>query len=594
MPFGAALLPSGGARFSLWAPASKDVSLWYSPSPQSAARTLPAVRLKEGWWRVDVADAVAGTLYQWRIDGSLKVPDPASRSNPWGPHEPSVLVDPTTFTWRSPSPNRDWRELVFYELHVGSFTPSGTYDDAARLLPELAASGFTAIELMPLATFAGKWGWGYDGVLPFAPHSAYGSPDDLKRFIDEAHALGLCVFVDVVYNHFGPDGNYLGAYAPSFFSSSHSSPWGAAINFDQEGSDVVRDFFVHNALYWLEEFRIDGLRLDAVHAIADDSSPDILQELSRRVREYASGDDRKVHLVLENEKNQPYRLASLPQPGLYDAQWNDDFHHAVHVALTGETQGYYGKFADRPLSLLARTLTNGFAFPEGGEGDGISPPLTSMVSFIGNHDQIGNRAFGERLGQLVGAEAADIALLLSLLTPAAPMVFMGDEFAATTPFLYFANWDGELRDAVRQGRMREFGHETTQAKALPDPCDVTTLKAGQLLWVESTNARGIARRNLVKQALQARREWFEPRAHKLSSQGHTAELIGVSGLRVTWLYEDRATITMEMNLGPQAIEAPIPPSIPVLRLPVFSHSWTSDDSVWAPWSARWNCVEAVA
>ncbi|MES2610859.1 MAG: malto-oligosyltrehalose trehalohydrolase [Pseudomonadota bacterium] len=596
MPFGARLLSGGGARFSLWAPAAQEAALWYRPTPKAAARTLPATQADGGWWQANAADAGAGTPYRWLIDGKLTAPDPASRSNPWGPHEPSVLTDPGSYTWNTDWAGRPWSELVFYELHLGSFTPSGNCEGAIRRLPELAALGFTAIELMPLASFGGQWGWGYDGVLPYAPHAAYGSPEDLKRLVDQAHALGMCVFLDVVYNHFGPDGNYLHAYAPHFFSSSHASPWGAAINFDQEGSAVVRDFFVHNALYWIEEFGMDGLRLDAVHAIADDSRPDILQELSARVRELATVSGRLVHLVLENEKNQPDRLAPSPEPGLYDAQWNDDFHHAVHVALTEESQGYYAKFARHPLALLARVLTHGFAFPEAASVAGGDPvPLSCMVNFIGNHDQIGNRAFGERLGQLASAEGAELALLLALLTPAAPMVFMGDEFAASTPFLYFANWDGGLRDAVREGRTREFGHAVTGDAVLPDPCDVASLHASQLQWDESASTTGQARKALVQRALAARRTWLLPRAQQLCLQGHTAEFVGESGLRVAWHYQDGTTVGMDMNLGPEAVVTlPSAQAAGTLSQDVFSHRWAGDAGLWAPWSARWTCTEGAA
>ncbi len=307
------------------------------------------------------------------------------------------------------------------------------------------------------------------------------------------------MFIDVVYNHFGPDGNYLNAYAPAFFSREHQSPWGAAINFDREGSETVRDFFAHNALYWLDEFRADGLRLDAVHAIVDESSPDILQEISTRVRGFAASSGRTLHLVLENDRNEAERLASCPRPGLYDGQWNDDFHHSLHVALTQETQGYYAKFGDDPVALLARVLTHGFAFRHGEPSAAPPAPLGALVQFMGNHDQIGNRAFGERLAQLLPSpDAAELALLLSLLTPAAPMVFMGDEFGASTPFLYFAQWEGDLRQAVREGRQREFSHEVPPGRELPDPCDVASLQASQLRWDEAASPKGLARSRLVQ------------------------------------------------------------------------------------------------
>ncbi|RYH62366.1 MAG: malto-oligosyltrehalose trehalohydrolase, partial [Alcaligenaceae bacterium] len=332
MPFGERPTAGNERLFSLWAPAAKTVALIHGETGGAEKSTAtPAVVGTKGWWHARVQALEPGTAYQWQIDDALKVPDPASRYNPEGPHQPSRVTDSQAYQWRTDWHGRPWHELVFYELHVGSFTPEGTYNAAVAHLPRLAALGFTAIELMPLATFAGDWGWGYDGVLPFAPHPAYGSPDDLKRLVDDAHALGMCVFVDVVYNHFGPDGNYFGVYAPAFFSTEHQSPWGAAINFDQPGSEEVRSFFAHNALYWVDEFRMDGLRLDAVHAIVDDSRPDILQEISTRVRDFASRVGRAVHLVLENDRNQAERLTADRAPGLYDGQWNDDFHHALHV-----------------------------------------------------------------------------------------------------------------------------------------------------------------------------------------------------------------------------------------------------------------------
>jgi len=601
MPFGAQLRPGGGADFRLWAPAVHSATvLWAdgSTDAQSALTASPAQRDAAGWWQVHVPAAHAGTRYQWRVDDALSVPDPAARQAPDGPHGLCAVADPGTYAWHGGTwRGRPWQELVFYELHVGTFTCAGTYAAAAAELPRLADLGFTAIELMPLATFGGRWGWGYDGVLPFAPHPAYGTPDDLKHFIDAAHTLGLCVFLDVVYNHFGPDGNYLHAYAPAFFSASHHSPWGAAINFDGEGSGVVRDFFVHNALYWIEEFRFDGLRLDAVHAIVDDSRPHILEAISAPVRALAAATGRHVHLVLENEKNQTRWLASshgddgLP---VYDAQWNDDFHHALHVALTGESHTYYAKFADDPVGHLARTLSHGFAFPEGALPTAASAPVVpaAMVNFLGNHDQVGNRAFGERLATLVPEPAAEIALLLVVLTPAAPMVFMGDEFGATTPFLYFAHWEGELREAVRAGRQKEFSHAVPDNASLPDPCDAATWAASRLDWAQCELPAGRARSALLQQALRIRREWLVPHAPRLNACGHTAMRVGARGLRIVWHYSDGAQWCVDVNLGPDVLQdAPPAPH----GTAVWQHRWTDGPPGaapgWAPWSARWSCLE---
>ncbi|HLL13407.1 MAG TPA: alpha-amylase family glycosyl hydrolase, partial [Rubrivivax sp.] len=415
MPFGATLLPGGGARFTLWAPAAKSIELVLSSSAGERVQ-LAASAQGDGWYALELADVAAGQRYQWRIDGDLLVPDPASRSNPDGPHGASQVVDPHAFEWADDGwRGRPWHQTVLYELHVGCFTREGTFAAAAAQLPRLAALGITAVQLMPLADFPGSFGWGYDGVLPFAPFHGYGTPDDLKRLVQAAHGLGLMVFGDVVYNHFGPDGNYLHAYAPQFFSNSHRTAWGPALNFDGEAAATVREFIIHNALYWIDEFRFDGLRLDAVHAMLDDSPLHILQELSTRVRAACAG--RHVHLVLENDSNDETRLAPPGTPGFYDGQWNGDLHHTLHVLLTGERDGYYAEY-DTPLQQLARCLTHGFA-RQGGphNAEGAQPrraaqgqaPLLAVVNLLHNHDQIGNRAFGERLQRLAEPAAMRLA-----------------------------------------------------------------------------------------------------------------------------------------------------------------------------------------
>lgn len=599
MPFGARLTADGGAGFSLWAPNAREVVLHHGTAPALPMVPLPAQSRPNGWWHVELQTASRATRYQWQVDGGPLMPDPASRSNPHGPHGASEITDAKDFDWQVDWQGRPWSEVVLYELHVGTFTPEGTLQAALQQLPRLKDLGITTVELMPLACFGGRFGWGYDGVLPFAPHPDYGTPDDLKRFIDGAHALGLMVMLDVVYNHFGPDGNYLGLYAPQFFSEKHTSPWGAAINFDGAQSGPVREFFIHNAMYWIEEFRFDGLRLDAVHAIIDDSEPGFLAELSQRVRTACPG--RHVHLVLENEKNQPEHLAPSPKPSRYDAQWNDDFHHALHVLLTGETQGYYGDYGNEPVALLARALTSGYVFAHSDrDGQGrrkqvvaaAPEPLSTMVQFFGNHDQVGNRAFGERLAQLVPAPAAELAMLLTLLGPATPLIFMGDEFGAQTPFLYFADWEGELRDAVRQGRLREFGHEVPPGGTLPDPCDTVTFAHSRLDWQQADNPQGQARQALLREALAARRQWLNPRQHRLVPRGHTAKMVGARGLRVRWHYDDGAQWQMDINLSDMPVEAPA--SDGSQGIPRFSHRWSNDTTQWAPWSARWCFLEPNA
>lgn len=592
MPFGARL-QAGGATFRLWAPAAQQAEVAVYTGAIGKPHLHPAMADADGWWECEVEDVVAGTLYQWRIDGKLLVPDPASRQNPDGPHQPSALVDARAFEWDADWKGRPWHETVLYELHIGAFTEEGTFRAAEQKLAELKDAGITAVELMPVADFSGRFGWGYDGVLPYAPHHAYGTPDDLKHFVQSAHRLGLMVFLDVVYNHFGPDGNYLNAYAPQFFSKTHTSPWGAAINFDGEDSRPVRDFFIHNALYWVQEYRFDGLRLDAVHAIVDASETHILEELSAAVRSANGG--RHVHLVLENEHNEYHHLAEAPEPGRFDGQWNDDFHHVLHVALTGETHRYYQDYGREPLDLLARAFTHGMVFEGSERQDGArvkvepTPPvaLPALVNFAHNHDQVGNRAHGERLSKLVPPEAALLPTLLALLTPAIPMLFFGEEFGAAEPFLYFADWDGELREAVRAGRRREFGHDGSQD--LPDPCSEETFEATRIDRKRLRAEAGKAWLAAVRSALAARRECITPRQPLLAAGKHTAQRIGEHGLAVQWRYQDGQMLSLELNLGKEPIAVPAQHVGPVEAKTVYRHRWPADTPAgqWPPYAARW-------
>jgi maltooligosyltrehalose trehalohydrolase len=592
MPFGVRI-ENGGATFRLWGPAARmaEVALSRGSAPPEIH---PAEADAEGWWECHVPHATAGTMYQWRIDGKQLVPDPGSRQNPEGPGGPSCVVDPLQFEWDTGWTGRPWHEVVLYELHVGTFTPEGTFTAAEARLQHLVDTGITAVELMPVASFAGRFGWGYDGVLPYAPHDAYGSPDELKHFIQQAHRLGLMVFLDVVYNHFGPEGNYLSMYAPGFFSTTKNSPWGAAINFDGPESLQVREFFIHNALYWVQEFRFDGLRLDAVHAISDESATHVLHELSERVRQATHG--RHVHLVLENEDNGYEHLAAAPQPGRFDGQWNDDFHHVLHVAMTGETQRYYHDYGDAPMDLLARSFTHGMVFEgakrkKGGARKEVRPapaqPLSALVNFAHNHDQVGNRARGERLGQLVAPEASALPTLLALLTPAIPMLFFGEEWGAPEPFLYFADWEGELRKAVREGRRREFGHG--DAADLPDPCSSDTFEASRPDPAHARTHGGRERLDAIRAALAARRKWITPRQHLLLTGKHSAQRVGERGLAVQWRYGDGQLLSLELNLGPDALQVEPQHLGPVEAQLVFSHRCPAETprGTWPAWSARW-------
>jgi len=487
MPFGAET-DAAGTRFRLWAPDAASVALVLEgPGPY---REVPMARDADGWREARVADAGPGTLYRYRIEARRLVPDPASRFQPADVHGPSEVIDARAYAWTHADwRGRPWEETVLYELHVGSFTREGTFAAAARCLARLAEIGVTAIELMPVADFAGRRNWGYDGVFPFAPDSAYGRPEDLKTLVDTAHGLGLMVFLDVVYNHFGPEGNYLGLYARRFFDATRSTPWGGAIAFDAAGNRPVRDFFIENALFWIEEYRVDGLRLDAVEAIADRSRPDILEELAAAVRRRIDG-TRWVHLVLENDRNQARYLArdAGGRPRHFVAQWDDDIHHALHATLTGETHGYYADFADDAPAHLVRALAEGFAYQgersvhRGGVPRGEPSrrlPPTAFVAYLQNHDQIGNRALGERIGFLAPDDAIRAATALVLLAPSIPLLFMGQEWGSTHPFLFFCDLGDDLKEAVREGRLRAFarfaGFRDADARRLiPDPTAADT------------------------------------------------------------------------------------------------------------------------
>ncbi len=489
MPFGAEVLAGGGVRFRLWAPAAKRVDLVLSTT------SFPMKKSDDGWHEAVESSAGPGTRYRYRIDGAEMVPDPGSRFQPEDAEGPSEVIDPAAFRWDEGGwRGRPWREAVICELHVGTFTPEGTFNAVKEKLPELKKTGITAIELMPLADFPGRRNWGYDGVLPFAPDSRYGRPGDLKALVQAAHRAGLMVLLDVVYNHFGPKGNFLHRYAPQFFTERHKTPWGAAINFDGAASRWVREFFVHNALYWLEEYRFDGLRFDAVHAIADDSPTHILDEISTRVKREIQG---QKHLVLENDANQ----ARFIGPGRYTAQWNDDSHHGYHVLATGERDGYYVAYADAPARHLARCLAEGFAYQgevspfsdePRGEPSSHLPP-SCFVDFLQNHDQIGNRAFGERLVCLTENQILKSLVAIQLLAPSPPLLFMGEEWGCRQPFLYFCDYEGELGAAVRDGRRGEFARfaafqDPAARERIPDPLAEGTFRQSVLRWEERDEA----------------------------------------------------------------------------------------------------------
>jgi len=535
--WGPKVLPEGRARFQLWAPDLDAVALELMGRPAQAMQAEG-----DGWFALET-DAGPGTRYRFRVAEGLAVPDPASRQQDGGVHGWSVLTDLSTHAWRHPDwRGRPWEETVLYEAHVGLFEG---FNGLSGKLPELADLGVTAVELMPIAAFAGSRNWGYDGVLPYAPSEDYGTPDELMALIDRAHGLGLMVFLDVVYNHFGPEGNYLGSYAGPFFDSARQTPWGGAVAVERP---EVAGFFVDNALMWLRDYRFDGLRFDAVHAIDNVAFLDRMGE-AIRVR---LGEDRHIHLVLENEHNDAQRLA-----GAYDAQLNDDFHHVIHVMLTGESDGYYGAFQDDLAGKLARSLQEGFVYQgepspvHDGQTRGTPTtglPVTAFVDFIQNHDQVGNRAFGDRLLTLADPRRVRVAAALMLLSPSIPMIFMGEEDGSRAPFLFFTDFENGLADAVREGRRQEFARfaafaDPERRAAIPDPNALSTFRRS--LPVAGDDAQ--AWRGLYRHALALRHRELVP--HLSGTKPAGATVLGPAAVAVRWRLGDGALLSLAVNLG---------------------------------------------
>jgi maltooligosyltrehalose trehalohydrolase len=603
MPFGASVNEDGSVRFRLWAPKAQRVDLWVENSTQSSS-ALEKIPFKEhGWFELTTDIAGVGTRYRFQIDGDIKVADPASRFQLFDVHGPSEVVNPRAFDWKDEQwRGRPWEEAVIYELHVGTFTPEGTFRAVSEHLDYLRDLGVTAVELMPLADFPGRRNWGYDGVLPFAPDSSYGRPEDLKQLIQTAHEKGLMIFLDVVYNHFGPDGNYLSTYSPQFFTTRHHTPWGDAINFDGTDSRAVRDFFIHNALYWLEEYHFDGLRLDAAHAIADDSKPDILTELAQTVRQ-SFGSERFVHLILENADNVARYLHRDPRGKvpLYNAQWNDDIHHAVHVLTTGETDGYYSDYAHDPMRHLCRCLSEGFAyqgehseFQNAQRGEPSSTlPLSAFISFLQNHDQIGNRAFGERISQLAPERAVRSAMEILLLAPSPPMLFMGEEFGATSPFLFFCDFQGELASAITNGRRNEFSrfakfNSPELREKIPNPNAEQTFLQSKLDWSSLASEPHKSWLQFYRELLLIRHREIVPLLREICQSRIESCDEDKRELAISWSFGNRDTLTLRANLGNQDISIVNPAGAKQIynssseafgafaqgHLPAFSVVWT--------------------
>ncbi len=572
---GAEVLAEGGVSFRVWAPRRRRVEVVFEPRDEGRSEAAPAPLAlapePDGYFSGVAREARAGDLYRFRLDGGDAFPDPASRFQPAGPDGPSEVIDPAMFGWS----DRGWRGpapagQVVYELHAGTFTPEGTWEAAARELPVLSDLGITLLELMPVAEFAGRFGWGYDGVDLFAPTRLYGRPDDLRRFVDRAHALGLAVVLDVVYNHLGPTANHLPQFADGWLSERHETDWGAAIAFDGAESGPVREFFLANARYWIEEFHFDGLRLDATQDIHDDSPEHVVAAIARRVREAAAaaaGGRRRTWIVAESEPQQA-RLVRPADPALpgrrrgagLDALWNDDFHHAAVVALTGRAEAYYTDYRGTPQELVS-LVKHGFLFQgqryewqDGRRGEpALDLPRAALVHFLENHDQVANSARGERLDRRAapGCHRAMTALLL--LAPQTPLLFQGQEHGAAEPFLYFADHQGELAEKVRRGRLAFLAQfaslrDPELRAGLPDPCSPDTFARCKL--DPAARRRGGPLWELHRDLLRLRREDPVFGAHARGEiAGLDGAVLGPEAFVLRFFGGERGDRLLVVNLG---------------------------------------------
>ncbi|WP_417310169.1 malto-oligosyltrehalose trehalohydrolase [Devosia sp.] len=565
MHWGAEVLDGNRVRFRLWSKGGQAVRL------RLDGQDLDMPEAADGWCERIVEGAGPGTAYCYVLEDGTVVPDPAARAQQGDVHGPSIVVDPRAYRWQHPDWRaRPWEETVYYELHIGTFTPEGTFRAAIEKLDYLAQLGITTVELMPVGQFGGERGWGYDGVLIYAPHRPYGTPEDMKAFIDAAHGLGLNVVLDVIYNHFGPDGNYLSLYAPDFFDGERHTPWGDAIAYQKP---PVRQFFIENALYWLEEFHLDGLRFDAVDHIHDaESDPEILVEMAQTIR--ARYPDRALHLTTEDNRNIT-RLHERDADGgmpLFSGEWNDDLHNVAHAIATGETEGYYADFVDKHWWKLARCLAEGFAYqgeptPFGGNTPRGVPsghlPPTAFVDFIQNHDQVGNRAFGERLIDLAEDSMVRSMMAMLLLSPHIPLLFMGEEYGETRPFTFFTDFHGELADAVREGRRREFAsfgafHNDEDAlRHVPDPNAPGTFEASKLNWDCVDSEHGQDWLGFTKHLLQLRQQRIVPLlAAARGGAGHI-ETAEDGKIAVSWQLGD-TVLHMTANFDDEPREITLP------------------------------------
>ena len=547
--WGAEYVADGAVRFRLWAPGQDRVTL------RLAGEDAQMSPLGDGWFERLATGVSPGAEYHFVLADGTAVPDPASRAQKADVNGPSLIIDPGRYGWRNGEwRGRPWEETVVYEMHIGTFTPEGTFRAAMEKLPYLAELGITMIEVLPVSQFGGNRGWGYDGVLLYAPHSAYGAPEDFKAFIDAAHGHGLSVVLDIVLNHFGPEGNYLPLLAPDFFHKERMTPWGAGIAYDV---DAARRYIVEAPLYWLVEFNLDGLRFDAIDQIEDTSPKHVLIEIAERIR--AEITHRPIHLTTEDSRNVIF-LHPRSEDGsvpLFTGEWNDDFHNAVHVFATGEAHAYYRDFANAPEKLVARVLAEGFAYqgeisPQTGKKRGVKSagqPPAAFVDFIQNHDQVGNRARGERLMELAGVDRTKVLLAALLLSPHIPLLFMGEEYGESNPFLFFTDFHGSLAKAVREGRAKEFeGHAGHEGESVPDPNARKTFEMSKLDWKKTGGRDGKDWLALTRELLALRRQYVVPLLATAGGNAGRVVKTAQGFLAVTWTFP-KGILSMALNIS---------------------------------------------
>ena len=592
MPFGAEVQPDGGVRFRVWAPEAKTLAVAIEGLEQS----LPMETNADGWYEVTTAAAHAGSCYRFVLPDGFQVPDPVSRFQPRDASGPSEVIDPCAYAWHTLDwKGRCWEEAVLYELHVGTFTEQGTYLAAIHKLDHLATLGVTAIEIMSIGEFPGARNWGYDGVLLYAPDSNYGRPEDLKALVDAAHERGIMVILDVVYNHFGPEGNYLPQYFPDICTDRYRTPWGKALNFDDRHSEQTREFIIQNALYWVEEFRMDGLRLDAVHAIFDTSSVHILDELAQRVRSAAA--DRSVHLILESDDTMWQRLirSEAATPLFSTAQWNHDMRQLARMAMDTHQDGLIG------AEMLGRALVEGFTSepPVAAElataQQNLKPiPPDGFIAFLQSHDLIGNRLKGERLCHLIPTATLRVLAAIHLLLPQIPMLFMGEEWAASTPFPYFCEFSGDLGESVRQGRLEQFASPEQRSdpeylRSVPDPLSRSTFESAKLNWPESTGGLHAEWLAWYTRILAVRHRVLIPLLLKKLDDLGSFRVLGPRLIEAHWKVDGR-DLRLDANLSDAASDWFPEPLSEVL----WHEGPASHEGGLAAWSVRWSLASAAS